>query len=84
MDKYKIKTVDHFIAQYNLDDIGVEELFKKHNITDIEDIKYLTKSDLREIGLKTVGHRNKVYHAIKSMIKHEVSMIDFLEIFGNT
>ena len=80
--KNRIKTIENFITYYKLENIGVNKLFENHNIENIQDIKYLKKSDLRQSGLKTVGYRNKVYHAIQSMIRDEKTMKDMKDIFG--
>ena len=43
------------------------ELFQAANVDSLERVKKLEDKDLREMGVKLIGHRNKMNKSIKSM-----------------
>ena len=44
--------------------------FKTAGYKDLPQVTCLKDSDLKEIGVSLIGHRNKIYKSIKSMRKH--------------
>ena len=44
--------------------------FKTAGFNDLTQVTCLRDSDLKDIGVNLIGHRNKIYKSIKSMRKH--------------
>jgi ephrin-B len=50
------------------------EIFANAGYMDLAHIKSLEEEDLARIGIKLIGHRNKINKSIKAMNKHFESL----------
>ena len=56
------------------------DVFHAANINNLENVSRLRDSDLREMGISLIGHRNKMNKSIRSMNTHFVNRgLDFDE-----
>ena len=45
-------------------------LFEKAGFSDLEQVTTLSEEDLSKMGVKLIGHRNKINKSIKALKKH--------------
>ena len=63
-DAQGFESVKEWLISINME--NYVEVFKAANIDSIEKVAKLEESDLREMGVKLIGHRNKMNRSIKS------------------
>ena len=61
----EFQSVDEWLQSINMDKYS--ELFHAANINSLDKVTGLGDEDLREMGIKLIGHRNKMNKSIKAM-----------------
>ena len=61
----EFQSVDEWLKFINMEKYS--EIFHAANIPNLNKVVNLTDRDLREMGIKLIGHRNKMNKSIKAM-----------------
>ncbi|XP_029193980.2 ephrin type-B receptor 1-B-like isoform X1 [Acropora millepora] len=67
-DFTKLNTIGEWLKSLHMEQYNAN--FKTAGYKDLTQVTCLKESDLKEIGVGLIGHRNKIYKSIKSMRKH--------------
>ena len=67
-DFTKLNTISEWLKSLHMEQYNAN--FKTAGYKDLIQVTCLKESDLKEIGVGLIGHRNKIYKSIKSMRKH--------------
>ena len=67
-DFTKLNTIGEWLKSLHMEQYNAN--FKTAGYKDLTQVTCLKESDLKEIGVALIGHRNKIYKSIKSMRKH--------------
>ena len=64
-DVPEFESVEEWLQSINMENYS--EIFQAANIDNLEEVTKLEEQDLKEMGVKLIGHRNKMNKSIKSM-----------------
>jgi len=70
-DVPEFESVEEWLQSINMENYF--EMFEAANIDNLEEVTKLEEQDLEEMGVKLIGHRNKMNKSIKSMKAQSVN-----------
>ena len=66
----EFQSVDEWLQHINMDKYS--EVFLAANVNSLDKVTGLGDKELREMGIKLIGHRNKMNKSIKAMRENSV------------
>ena len=70
-DVPEFESVEEWLQSINMENYS--EIFQAANIDNLEEVTKLEEQDLKEMGVKLIGHRKKMNKSIKSMKRQSVN-----------